>query len=120
MWRVCGKAKERQSQDVTGGPWCPSEPGPETPGAFSPGTTQGLSVLPLQWKSGSLNCSFLSPLSTCLHANRNEAVSTCSSSRWSLSPCISAHDLASLLLLLFLLYFLPHFSPLVTVPFLAP
>ena len=92
--------------------------GPLVP--FSPGTSQGLSVSLLQWKSGSLTSNILLPPSACLRVMRNDTISTCSSSRWSLSPCISAHDLACLLLPLFPLYFLHHFSPLVIVLFLPP
>ena len=83
---------------MTRGPWCSSQPGVGTPGVLASRTSQGLRVSSLQWKSGSLTSNILLPPSTCLHVTRNEAVTTCSSSRWSLSPCISAHDLACLLL----------------------
>ena len=86
---------------MTRGPWCSSQPGFGTPGVLASRTSQGLRVSPLQWKSGSLTSNILLPPSTCLHVTRNEAVTTCSSSRWSLSPCISAHDLACLFLPLF-------------------
>ena len=72
-------------------PWDPCVPASRIP--------KGLSVSPLQWKSGPLTSSILLPPSTCLCVTRNEAVPTCSSSRQSLPPFI---------------------SPLVTVPFLPP
>ena len=119
LWNGCGKAKGRFSVRM----W-PGDPAPQSLAlgclvSLSPGTSKCLSGSPLQCKSGSLTSNILLPLSTCQHVTRNEAVSTCSSSRWWLSPCISAHDFPCLLLLL-LFHFLPHFSPLVTVPFLLP
>ena len=110
----CGMAVGKQRGDLESG----CDQGTLVP--LSPGNSQGLGVSPLQWKSGSLTSNILLPPSTCLCVTRNEAVPNCSSSRRSLSPCISAHDLPCLLLPLLLLQLLPYFSPLVTVTELPP
>ena len=110
----CGIAVGKQRGDLESG----CDQGTLVP--LSPGNSQGLGVSPLQWKSGSLNSNILFPPSTCLCVTRNEAVPTCSSSRRSLSPCISAHDLPCLLLPLLLFQLPPYFSPLVTVALLPP